>query len=88
MRLLEGEKMSTLHIRSVPDELYQYIQDLAQKANRSLTAQVITMLKQAAEEEKRRELQKETLYSIKSRRFQVAKDAPTSLELLREDRSR
>lgn len=80
--------MSTLHVRSVPDELYQYIQDLAQKANRSLTAQVITMLKQAAEEEKRNELQKETLYSIKSRRFQVAEGAPTSLELLREDRSR
>ena len=80
--------MSTLHIRSVPDELYQYIQSLAQKSNRSLTAQVITMLKQAAEEEKRRELQKQTLYSIKSRRFQVAEDAPTSLELLREDRSR
>lgn len=80
--------MSTLHIRSVPNELYQYIQSLAKKSNRSLTAQVITMLKQAAEEEKRRELQKKTLYSIKSRRFQVAEGAPTSLELLREDRSR
>ena len=80
--------MSTLHIRSVPNELYQYIQSLAEKSNRSLTAQVITMLKQAAEEEKRRELQKKTLYSIKSRRFQVAEDVPTSLELLREDRSR
>ncbi|MBC8335117.1 MAG: hypothetical protein ISR59_08250 [Anaerolineales bacterium] len=80
--------MSTLHVRSVPDELYQYIQSLAQKSNRSLTAQVISMLNQAAEEEKRREKQKQTLYAIKNRRFQVAEDAPTSLELLRDDRSR
>ena len=80
--------MSTLHVRSVPVELYLYIQHLAQKSNRSLTAQVITMLKEAAEEEKRRELQKETLYAIKSRRFQVSEGMPTSLELLREDRAR
>ena len=80
--------MRTLHIRSVPSELYLYIQQLAQKSNRSLTAQVINMLKQAAEEEKRREKQKQTLYAIKSRRFQIAEDGPTSLELLREDRVR
>ncbi len=80
--------MSTLHVRSVPDELYEYIQRLAKNSDRSLTAQVITMLKQAAEEEKRREYQKEALYAIKSRRYQIAENIPTSLELLREDRSR
>jgi len=80
--------MSTLHVRSVPADLYDYLKDLAQTHNRSLSAQVISMLQQAAEEEKRRVLQKEALYAIKSRRFQIAEDMPASLELLREDRSR
>ncbi len=46
--------MNTLHVRSVPDDLYERLQKLAHSKNRSLSAQVITMLTQAIEDEERR----------------------------------
>ncbi len=80
--------MNTLHVRSVPDELYERLQKLAQAKNRSLSAQVITMLAQAVEDEERRKKQAKILTSIQRRRFKAPKNAPSSLELLREDRGR
>lgn len=80
--------MSILHVRSVPSELYERLQQLARARNRSLSAQVITMLSQAVEAEERRRLQAAVLDSIQGRRFRVPEDAPSTLDLLREDRSR
>jgi plasmid stability protein len=80
--------MNTLHVRSVPDDLYERLQQLAHSRNRSLSAQVITMLAQAVEDEERRKKQAKILTSIQRRRFKAPKNAPSSLELLREDRGR
>jgi plasmid stability protein len=80
--------MPTLHVRSVPEDLYLQIQQLAQTKNRSLSAQVINMLAQALEEEKRRKVQVKALTSIHRRRFVAPKKAASSLVLLREDRNR
>jgi antitoxin FitA len=80
--------MNTLHVRSVPDDLYERLQQLAHSRNRSLSAQVITMLAQAIEDEERRKKQAKILSSIQRRRFKAPKNAPSSLELLREDRGR
>jgi plasmid stability protein len=80
--------MNTLHVRSVPDDLYQQLQRLAQARNRSLSAQVITMLAQAVEDEERRQKQEQVLASIRRRRFAPAEKSPTSLKMLREDRDR
>jgi predicted transcriptional regulator len=80
--------MNTLHVRSVPDELYERLQQLAHARNRSLSAQVITMLAQAIEDEERRKKQVKTLTSIQRRRFKAPRNAPSSLDLLREDRTR
>jgi antitoxin FitA len=80
--------MKTLQVRSVPDDLYDQLQKLARARNRSLSAQVITMLAQAIEEEERRKKQAKILTSIQRRRFTAPKNAPSSLELLREDRGR
>jgi plasmid stability protein len=80
--------MNTLHVRSVPDNLYKRIRNLANVKNRSLSAQVITLLTQAVDAEERRVEQAKILNSIQRRRFKVPKNAPTSLELLREDRGR
>ena len=80
--------MPTLHVRSVPEELYEEIQKLAESRNRSLSAQVVTMLTQALEDEKSRQTQAKALASIDRRRFTAPKRAPSSLELLREDRRR
>ncbi len=80
--------MNTLHVRSVPDDLYNRLQQLAHARNRSLSAQVITMLAQAVENEERRKRQAKTLTSIQRRRFKAPKNAPLTLALLREDRKR
>lgn len=80
--------MNTLHVRSVPDDLYRRLQRLANARNRSLSAQVIMMLSQAVEEEERRRRQTRILASIQRRRFKVPKGAPGTLTLLREDRQR
>lgn len=80
--------MNTLHVRSVPDDLYKRIQHLAGMKNRSLSAQVITLLAQAVDAEERRMKQAKVLNSIQRRRFKAPKNAPSSLDLLREDRGR
>ena len=80
--------MNTLHVRSVPEDLYQRIRSMASVKNRSLSAQVITLLAQALEAEERRMEQAKVLTSIQRRRFIAPKNAPDSLELLHEDRAR
>jgi plasmid stability protein len=80
--------MKTLHIRNVPDDLYSQLQHLAQARNRSLTAQVITMLEQAVEVEKLRQKQEKVLALIRRRRFSPPVKSLSSIDLLREDRSR
>jgi plasmid stability protein len=80
--------MNTLHVRSVPEDLYRRIQSLANQKNRSLTAQVITLLEQAVENEDQRAKHAEVLKSIQRRRFKLPENATSSLELLNEDRNR
>ena len=80
--------MNTLHVRSVPDDIYQRIRLMANMKNRSLSAQVITLLSQALEAEERRVEQAKVLRSIQRRRFKAPQNAPSSLKLLREDRTR
>ncbi len=40
--------MATLHVRNVPDELYQRLKSLAEEDRRSLSAEVIWLLREAA----------------------------------------
>jgi plasmid stability protein len=80
--------MNILHVRSVPDDLYQQLQRLARARNRSLSAQVVEILAQAVAEDALRLEQSAALNSIRRRRFSLPEQAPTSLELLHEDRAR
>jgi len=80
--------VNTLHVRSVPDNLYNRIQQLARSKNRSLNAQIIILLEHALEVEERFMNQAKVLSSIQRRRFAALKNTPSSLELLKEDRSR
>ncbi len=43
--------MPTLHVRSVPDSLYDQLRSLAQVKQRSLSAQVVAMLERSLEAE-------------------------------------
>ena len=80
--------MNTLHVRSIPDDLYQRLQKLARTRNRSLSAQVVELLSQAVEDEELRLKQVSTLASIRRRRFVPPDKSPTTLDLLHEDRNR
>jgi hypothetical protein len=80
--------MPTLHVRSVPDDLYQRLQALAQDQNRSLSAQVVTLLEQALRQAALRQERVQALQSMRRRRFAPPTDLPDSTALLREDRAR
>ena len=80
--------MPTSHVRSVPEDLYQKIQKLAEARGRSLSAQIVTILTQALEDEQSRQAQSKVLASIHRRRFSASRKVPSSLELLHEDRER
>jgi len=80
--------MAILHVRNVPDELYDRIRRRAQAQNRSISAEVITLLDRALLETERS--QDDVLASIQRRRFFEPSEvgAPDSTSLLREDRAR
>jgi len=80
--------MHTLHVRSVPEELYNELQSLAQAKHRSLSAQIVDLLYSALENERRRQKQGKILEMIHRRRFMPPPNTPDSTELLREDRNR
>lgn len=80
--------MPTLHVRNVPEELYQQIRKQAATKNRSLSAEVVVLLQRAVMESECD--QSEVLAGIRRRRFfrPAEAGAPDSLTLLREDRAR
>lgn len=80
--------MPTLHVRNVPEDLYERIRMRAAGENRSLSAEVIILLQRAIDEPMRP--QDEVLAGIRRRRFFRPADAgaPDSLTRLREDRAR
>jgi antitoxin FitA len=80
--------MPTLHVRSVPDVLYEQLRSLAHAEQRSLSAQVIHLLARALEEEEGRRQQAQLLAAIRRRRYTPPRAAPDSTDLWREDRTR
>ena len=81
--------MPTLHVRNVPEELYQRLKRRAAERQRSLSAEVVLLLEHAAA---RTPEEEETLFDrIRRRRAHIAEAVgpfPSSVELLRDDRSR
>jgi antitoxin FitA len=78
--------MPTLHVRNIPDALYERLRQRAQEENRSLSAEVVMLLDHALEEAEGR--QSQLLDRIRRRRFfnPAKAGAPDSTTLLREDR--
>ena len=87
--------MATLHVRNVPDDLYARLQQLASSQNRSISAQLITLLKSAlppetqqSQSEKPKSIT-EILAQSRRRRVNPADfGLPDSTTLIREDRDR
>lgn len=80
--------MPVLHVRNVPEQLYERIRQQARQQNRSISAEVIILLNRALAQPERS--QAEVLANIRRRRsFQPAdQHAPDSTSLLRQDRER
>jgi plasmid stability protein len=78
--------MPTLHVRNVPETLYDRLRERAQEQNRSLSAEVVMLLDFALEEST--DIQAQLVDNIRRRRFfnPAAAGAPDSTTLLREDR--
>jgi plasmid stability protein len=83
-----GAAMPILHVRNVPQELYEQIQRRAELEQRSLSAEVVNLLRAALDQAERP--QARILEGIRRRRFYRPADfgAPDSVVLLREDRER
>jgi antitoxin FitA len=78
--------MPTLHVRNVPDILYERLRQRAQEENRSLSAEVVMLLDYALQETDLTQAQ--LLDHIRRRRFfnPAKAGAPDSTTLLRQDR--
>ncbi len=80
--------MATLHVRDIPDKLYDRVRKLAASRNRSLSAEVITLLDQAVQDEERRRAHVKAMASIRANPWTPPGNAPDSVAMLREDRGR
>ena len=80
--------MPVLHVRNVPVDIYERIRQQALDQNRSISAEVITLLQRALVGDARS--QTEVMDSIRRRRFfrPANVGAPDSAALLRQDRAR
>lgn len=80
--------MATLHVRNVPEPLYEQIRKRADASSRSLSAEVVVLLARGLEGG--RPSPREVLDEIRRRRsFRPATvGAPDSTTLLQEDRDR
>ncbi len=80
--------MPTLHVRNVPESIYDRLRQRAQEHNRSLSAEVVLLLDYALAETA--VSQADILDRIRRRRFfnPASVNAPDSTALLREDRER
>jgi len=89
--------MATLHLQNVPDDLYEKLQQLAASHNRSIDAQVITLLESALPTETKppqnntpnKDVKEILAESRRRRRLNPADfSLPDSTTLIREDRDR
>ena len=80
--------MPVLHVRNVPEDLYERIRQQALDQNRSISAEVVTLLQRALAGNTRS--QAEVMDSIRRRRFfrPAAVGAAYSATLLHQDRAR
>ena len=87
--------MATLHVRDVPDDLYEQIRQSAAEENRSISAQVVDLLEFAVQQAAATRKQRKILDSFRRRRLKYEKAAraagyeyPDVTQLIREDRER
>lgn len=78
--------MATLHVRSFPDSLYRRLAKLADQEHRSLSAEVVMLLKRDLSAWPKP--QREALADLDRWRFRPTRAIPSTLKLLKADRGR
>ena len=81
--------MALLQVRSFPDTEYEALKEYAKREHRSVSQQVIVIIKNALEEQELFEIQKQKLH-VRMLREQTTSmdDFPSPADLIREDRER
>lgn len=80
--------MPTLHVRNVPRRTYARIKKLAAGQRRSLSAEVLSLLERATQEEETLNRQARLLRHMREHLWIPPSGTPSAVELLREDRKR
>jgi len=78
--------MATLHVRGVPEDVYRALAQRAQERSSSITTETIRLLRRALALE--RPGQAALIEAIRTERELLPPGAPTSAELIRQDRRR
>jgi hypothetical protein len=78
--------MATLYIRHVPEKLYARLKKLAESQNRTVNAQVITLIQEALDAETMRQKQAALLEAMRRDIWTPPANSPGTLEVLRETR--
>jgi len=83
--------MATLYVENVPDDVYKALRARARKNHKSITAEVISLLKQnvpTEEELKRRREFYDRLAELRAKPPLTPGPFPSAEEMIREDRER
>lgn len=79
--------MAVLHVRDIPDVLYRQVQKMAQARGRSLSAEVIDLLEEAARQEAARRRHARLMAQMRRDIWSPPSGAPDSEDLVRAARS-
>ncbi|MFQ5904437.1 MAG: Arc family DNA-binding protein [Candidatus Binatia bacterium] len=80
--------MATLHVRNIPEDLHKELWERAKAEGRSLSAEVVTLLQRGLRQPARPQSRILAGIAARHRYSPREKGAPTSTELLRQDRGR
>ena len=78
--------MPTLHVRNVPEPVYESIRELARRENRSLNAQVVTLLTVAVSSDAASGVGSALALARRVRESQRPRRGPSGLSLLHDGR--
>jgi plasmid stability protein len=81
--------MALLQVRSFPDDVYEELNMLARKEQRSVAQQTIVLIRSAlGKQDQRKTLRQELLTGLLEEPPAISGDFPSPADLIREDRER
>ena len=78
--------MATLHVRNVPDDVYEALRRRAEDRGTSISAEAVDLLGSALERSERKRAARELLDELRGDALRVPPGTPSPAELVRADR--